>query len=144
MDLAPIVHEYPLRCSAERAFEVFTARIGAWWHPEYTADPTTLRGVTIEPRVGGRVYATHEGDPAGDGWGQVLVWEPGRRVVYSSTLAQSAEHPSEISVSFTPRGDGCWVRFEHGGWDDGNAADRRKFTDWRRILDRFATLADGE
>ena len=32
------------------------------------------------------------------------------------------------------------VRFRHGGWNEGNAADRHKFTDWRLILDRFAAL----
>ena len=37
-DLAPIVHTYTLRCSAARAFAVYTDQIGAWWDPRYTPD----------------------------------------------------------------------------------------------------------
>jgi hypothetical protein len=38
--------------------------------------------------------------------------------------------------------DGCNFRFEHGGWNDGNAADRDKVSEWPEILDRFVALAD--
>jgi len=69
-------------------------------------------------------------------------WSRGRRIVHTSTLAQTSEHPSEVSVSFVPRDAGCTVRFEHGGWDRGNAAFRSKFTDWPLILARVAALAD--
>jgi hypothetical protein len=71
------------------------------------------------------------------------VWEPGRRLVYTSTLALTREHPSEISVRFTPHGQGCRMRFEHGGWNAGNASYRAKFGDWALILDRYAALAHG-
>lgn len=141
MTLEPIVIEYALRCDPARAFEVYTARIGEWWHPDYTANPKTLRAVTVEPRAGGRVFATHEDEE--DVWGEVTAWEPGRRVAYTSTLAMPPEHPSLITVTFTPRAGGCAVRFEHGGWTEDNAHERRKFSEWRRILDRFAALADG-
>lgn len=141
MSFEPITHEYDLRCSAAHAFEVYVNRIGEWWHPNYTADPESLETVTIEPRVGGRVYATHR-DRGADAWGRVTTWEPPRRLGYTSTLAQPQDHPSEITVRFTPIGDGCNVRFEHGGWNEANASHRSKFSDWPIILDRFAALAD--
>jgi hypothetical protein len=56
---APITHEYSVRCDAAHAFAVYTGRIGEWWDPRYTANADTFEGVTIEPYVGGRVYATH-------------------------------------------------------------------------------------
>jgi Activator of Hsp90 ATPase homolog 1-like protein len=141
MNLDPIVHEYDLRCSAEQAFDVYAYRIAEWWHPDYTANPETLESVIIEPRVGGRVLATRtvEGDFT---WGSVTVWEPARRLVYTSTLAQSSAHPSEINVRFHPHEDGCQVHFEHGGWNHSNVSDRGKFSDWPLILDRYAALAD--
>ncbi|MGH2361159.1 MAG: SRPBCC domain-containing protein [bacterium] len=117
MSLEPIAHEYDLRCSPAHAFDVYVNRIGEWWHPDYTANPQSLEAVTIEPRVGGRVYATHR-DEGEDTWGRVTVWEPPRRLVYTSTLAQGQDDPSEITVRFTPSGDGCKVRFEHGGWNE--------------------------
>jgi hypothetical protein len=58
---APIVHDYRLSCSSEHAFATYTERVGEWWDARYTANAGTLEAVTIEPRVGGRVYATHHG-----------------------------------------------------------------------------------
>jgi hypothetical protein len=145
--LSPITHEYPLRCSAEHAFGTYVERIGEWWDPRYTADAETLQDVTIEPRVGGRVYATHR-DAGEDDWGVVTVWEPGRRLVHTFTLAQDPRHPSEVAVEFLAAADGgggrtgCTVRFAHGGWTEANAHMRKKFSDWPVMLGRFVALAD--
>jgi hypothetical protein len=141
---SPITHEYALRSSADHAFDTYTGRIGEWWDPRYTANAETLQDVTIEPRVGGHLYATHA-DIGEDEWGVVTAWEPARRLVHTFTLAQDPRHPSEVAVEFLPRGDGqagCTVRFAHGGWTEANAGDRGKFTDWPVMLDRFAALAD--
>jgi hypothetical protein len=102
--------------------------------------------VAIEPRVGGRVYATH-GDVGEHDWGEVVVWEPGRRLVHTFSLAQDPQHPSEVAVDFVPGGEGgetggCTVRFAHGGWTDANASARAKFGAWPVMLDRFAALAE--
>lgn len=139
--LDPIMHGYDLRCSAQRAFDIYVKRISDWWDPRYTANADTLKLVTIEPRVGGRIYATHT-DLGDLEWGRVTVWEPGRRLVYTSTLAQTPEHPSIVSVSFIPNGTLCTMKFEHGGWNEHNASDRKKFSDWPVMLNRFAALAN--
>lgn len=68
-----ITHDFHLLCSAEHAFATFTARIGDWWDPRYTANAETLQTVTIEPYVGGRVYATHH-DMGPHEWGKVTPW----------------------------------------------------------------------
>jgi hypothetical protein len=139
---SPITFEYRLRCSPDDAFAAYTGRIGEWWDPLYTANAETLEDVTIEPRIGGRVFATHS-DFGSDDWGEVTVWESGRRVVHTFTLAQDPQQPSEVTVEFVPDGDdGCTVRFAHGGWTDANVAAREKFGDWPVLLDRFAALAD--
>jgi Activator of Hsp90 ATPase homolog 1-like protein len=142
---SPITEEYRLGCDAERAFGTYTGRIGEWWDPRYTANAETLDTVTIEPRVGGRVYATHA-DMGEHDWGEVTVWEPGRRLVHTFTLAQDPQHPSEVAVQFVPddADAGCTVRLAHGGWTEANADVRQKFGDWRVILDRFAALADSD
>jgi hypothetical protein len=57
--------------------------------------------VTIAPYVGGRVYATHS-DIGEDDWGEVTVWETGYRLVRTFTLAQDAQHPSEVTVELVP------------------------------------------
>lgn len=131
---------YDLDCSRDHAFAVYTARIGEWWHPDYTAAADRFQGVTIEPRIGGRVFASY--DDTEDEWGRVTAWAPGESVAHTFNLAQDPAHPSQLSVTFSDRGAGCSMRFEHGGWDDANAEARDKFTEWRVILDRFARLAE--
>jgi hypothetical protein len=140
---SPIGYTLRLRCSAEHAFATYAERIGAWWHPRYTANPETLETVTIETRVGGHVYATHR-DIGRHDWGEVTVWEPGRRLVHTFTLAQDPQHPSEVRVEMVPdaAGNGCTVRFAHVGWNAANVSARQKFGDWPLLLDRFAALAD--
>jgi hypothetical protein len=149
----PIALELPVNCSAEEAFAVYTGKIGEWWDPRYTANPDSLADVTIEPWVGGRVYAKHA-DLGEHDWGIVTLWEPGRKLVHTFTLAQDSDHPTEVAVEFLPQREdsgspdaaqeGCVLRFEHRGWTEANAPVRDKFSDWEHILRRFTVLADAK
>jgi hypothetical protein len=136
----PITFEYRLSCSPEQAFATYSQRIGQWWDGRYTANAETFESVTIEPRKGGRVFERHRDGTEYD-WGLVTVWEPGRRLVHTFALAQDPANPSEVAVEFVQEGAGTLVRFAHGGWNDANVADRKKFGDWPVLLDRFAALA---
>jgi uncharacterized protein YndB with AHSA1/START domain len=144
-DLEPLAYEYALRCDPATAFEVYTARIGDWWDPRYTANPDSLESVTIEPWVGGRVYASHA-DLGQNDWGEVIRWEPGRLLVHTFALAQDPAEPSEVAVTFAPDVGGSWCTFrlEHGGWRESNGHVRAKFGDWPIILDGFISLANAE
>jgi uncharacterized protein YndB with AHSA1/START domain len=141
LSVGPITLDLVLPCSADHAFDTYTGRIGEWWDPAYTANAETLEAVTIEPRVGGRVFATHR-DLGEHVWGEVTVWEPGRRLVHTFTLAQDSAHPTEVAVEFAPSPDGSTVFFAHGGWTDANAKERARFGDWPVLLGRFAALVD--
>src|SRR5689334_13121799 len=116
MDLDPIEQEYDLACTPAEAFAVFTERTGQWWPGEFSPDAASLRDTVIEPRIGGRVYFVVAG--MGDvPWGTVTDWQPGRRLVFASTLAQARDFPSEIDVSFQDGPDGgCHMVLRHGGW----------------------------
>ena len=140
--LPPITCERHLTYSAAQAFTAYTDGIRKWWDPRYSANPDTLREVTIEPRVGGRVFATHE-DLGEHDWGDVTVWEPGHRLVHTFSLARDPNAPSEVAVEFEDGdGDGCSLRFAHGGWTESNADAREKFGDWPLLLDRFVAYAE--
>ena len=139
--IKPVEHQVRVAVSPADAFQGYVERIGEWWHPRYSRDGATLRSVTIEPFVGGRVYAT---DATGeDDWGVVRVCEPGRLLVHSFWLAQDPDHPSEVSVEFVADPAGTQVNFSHGGWNEGNAAVRSKFGDWSVMLERYRAVVEG-
>jgi hypothetical protein len=136
--IPPIEHQVRVAVPPATAFDLWVRRIGEWWDPRYTRDATTLRTVTIEPFVGGRVFATH--DDGEDVWGEVHQWEPGGLLVHDFWLAHDPAHPSEVRVEFEPAGEGCVLRFVHRGWNEGNVAVRGKFADWPVMLERYRAL----
>jgi uncharacterized protein YndB with AHSA1/START domain len=133
------------------AFEVFTARIESWWPmASHHIGDAECTAVVIEPRPGGRWY-----ERGVDGveclWGQVLVWEAGRRVVLVWQLnAQWEFDPAirtEVEVSFTAIDDRTTqVELEHRGleaYGAGAAAMRDAFASpngWNGMLDHFAQV----
>ena len=142
MDFDPITEHYDLRCEPDHAFDVYVSRIAEWWHPDYTEDKATFSGVTIEPHIGGRVLEHHSTGESRE-WGTVTALVPGRHLAYTSNLGQRGGDRSTISVDFTPRdGGGTSVDFAHGGWNVSNVHDRSNYDEWRKILDRFAHMAD--
>jgi hypothetical protein len=139
-DLPPIVRRFALACPRERAFALFTAHIGAWWPRGFTASGDRLAGVTVEGRVGGRVFEVDTGGGEHD-WGAVTAWEAGRRFAMSWTLA--ASHATELELCFTGEGDTCDVRLEHRGWRAGQV-ERAKFDaagGWDVVLAAYRTFA---
>lgn len=141
MDTSPIVHEFTVSCSPEHAFEVFTARIGEWWDPAYTGNAETLTTVTIDPRMRGQITERHN-DGSEHDWGEVIAWDPPARVAFSFTLAQDRTVPSVVRAMFVPSDEGTHVTFEHGGWNELNAAARGTFTEWPQLLARYADAAN--
>ena len=139
---APIVLHLWVACSPEQAFEVFTERFGEWW-PRDAYSPGPLRGIRVEPRVGGEVAMLLE---AGDAYplGEVLVWEPGHHYAQSFTLAQDPTYPSRLDVTFEvgKHVGGTRVRFAHGGWTPANVAGRARFSEWDLLLGQYAALAN--
>jgi catechol 2,3-dioxygenase-like lactoylglutathione lyase family enzyme len=139
---APIVLHLWVACSPPQAFAVFTERLGEWW-PRDAYSPGPLRGIRLEPRVGGEVAMLLE---AGGAYplGEVLAWEPGRHYAQSFTLAQDPAYPSRLDVTFEvgKHVGGTRVRFAHGGWTPANVAGRARFTEWDLLLGQYAALAN--
>ena len=108
-------------CGPDTAFDIFSGDIGIWWKPGTRYWNDSARGVELrlEPHVGGRLIEVHDAG-TGDGFeiGRVLVWEPGKRLVF--TWRQDdwpASEFTEVEVRFEPAGSGTLVTVEHGGWD---------------------------
>jgi uncharacterized protein YndB with AHSA1/START domain len=137
---------------AEKAFSVFTERLGDFKPPEHNLLAAPIAETVFEPWVGGHIY-----DRATDGtecrWARVLVYEPPHRVVFSWDIGPTwrletdPENASEVEVRFieeTP--ERTRVELEHRnidrhgpGWEavaDGVGHDQG----WPLYLARYATL----
>lgn len=103
------------------AFAVFTADIGQWWKrgTNYWNDAGRGLELRFEPRVGGRLVEVHDAE-TGEGFeiGRVLVWEPGRRLVFTWRQGNwSATESTDVEVRFEAVEGGTRVTVEHGGWE---------------------------
>lgn len=141
--------------NAEKAFAVFTERLGDFKPPEHNLLAAPIAETVFEPWVGGHIY-----DRAIDGtqchWARVLVYEPPRRVVFTWDigptwqLENDPENASEVEVRFIEEtADRTRVELEHRnidrhgpGWEsvaDGVGHDQG----WPLYLARYAALFAG-
>ncbi|HEX4151458.1 MAG TPA: SRPBCC family protein [Steroidobacteraceae bacterium] len=143
-----------LNCSQERAFRVFTERMGRWWPATHHVGDVPFKEILIEPRAGGRWYEINAKGAEGL-WGHVLGWEPPRRLILSWHLDAKWQfnadlaRASEIDVRFESlapdqtRIDWLHRAIErHGEGYEGlrNLLDQG----WVGILAEYAKLAEGE
>jgi hypothetical protein len=75
---APLKMSFDVACSAEHAFTVWTAGIGAWWPPDHTVTGQADLVVVLQSGVGGRIYE-RTADGVEHDWGEVTVWKPPNR-----------------------------------------------------------------
>ena len=128
----------------ERAFEVFTERIGTWWPFEtFSIGEGRTRGAVFEGHEGGDVYELIGDERAS--WATVLAWEPPTRVVLSWHV--NPEVPAtELEIRFAPEAEGTLVVLEHRGWErfGDRAADASGgyAQGWDLVLGHYAEGAD--
>ena len=103
----------------ERAFKVFTEKMGAWWPATHHVGGTPFRDFLIDPRTGGRWYEINaNGEECF--WGSVLAWEPPKKVVLSWHLqpdwsfSPEMSKASEVALEFIAEGpEQTRLEFEH-------------------------------
>ncbi|MES1201851.1 MAG: hypothetical protein ABUS57_10435, partial [Pseudomonadota bacterium] len=82
-----------------------------------TAKGEITVGITIEPRVGGRIFET-----LNDGreleWGSVMAFEPGALFAMRWTLGRPEPQTSDVYIKFEPLSDeACRVTLTHENWE---------------------------
>jgi uncharacterized protein YndB with AHSA1/START domain len=147
---APVRKTIVVKASQARAFDVFTARFGAWWPKSHHIAATDMADGIIEPRPGGRWYEKGV-DGSECEWGKVLVWEPPSRLVLSwhlnSKFQVDEAVESEVDVRFIAAGsDTTRVELKHRVTAlDADAI--REAVDapngWTTLLSLYADVAGG-
>jgi uncharacterized protein YndB with AHSA1/START domain len=131
----------------ETAFRVFTEQIGSWWPlATKSVGQEEAVGLTIEPRVGGRVYERLRSGEEHD-WGEILAWDPPRRLVFTWHPGRGAETGQEVEVTFAAARDGTRVDLEHRGWEKlvgpGGEIPAHFESGWEEALARYVEAANG-
>src|SRR5213593_789334 len=97
----PVRQATLVRSGIDHTFEVFVSMLGAWWPVQpFSAGQDRVRDVTLEQRVGGRVYETWRDGTVVE-WGELLVWQPPHRFTMTWTVTPA---PTEVELTFTALG----------------------------------------
>lgn len=124
--IEPLRLAFDVACSAEHAFSVWTAGIGAWWPADHTVTGEAAL-VVLETAAGGRIYERTAAGVEHD-WGEVTVWEPPTRLGYLWHLRRDRADATEVEIRFVKQGDvATRIEIEHRGWERLGAGGQ----DWR-------------
>lgn len=140
--LPPIKRSISVSWSQEAAFKRFTAEFGSWWpRKTHSIGGSRIRHVVFEQQVGGRIYEEHN-DGRRFQWGEVIVWEPPKRVKFTWHPSRDPSTAQEVEVEFHVEGSGTRLELTSIGWERlGRRANRaRKAYDfgWGYVLNVWA------
>jgi uncharacterized protein YndB with AHSA1/START domain len=122
VELSPVVKTIDVRRSAADAFRIFTDEISSWWpvkkhsRARDAAGELTVR-VDFETKVGGRIYETLNTGEQRD-WGEVLAFEPGKRLRFLFQMGRPKDKSGEVEVRFDSLdANSCRVTLTHSHWE---------------------------
>ena len=150
----PIRQSVSVRCDPERSFALFTREMGTWWPvgsysravSEFANEGVVVAELAFQPRLGGAIL-----EYLSDGrivpWGEVIAWDPPRRVVMAWRPHSMPEPPTEVDVTFTARDGSTLVELEHRGWEQVSENFRAAMypiyaRGWVTTMGCFASAAD--
>ena len=140
--IEPIRKTIEVECDPAKAFDIFTAQMMNWWPLETNSisamSGKTAKSVAMEPNEGGRIYEVTAAGERED-WGEVKVWEPGKRLVLDWQVMVSSDEGTQVEVLFHPIASGTRVELTHSGWEklSANAIDSRNSYDsgWVNVFE---------
>jgi hypothetical protein len=146
VNVEPLHLTYRIECRPEHAFAVWTDRIGAWWPKGHTTSGDPDAVVTLEPRLGGRIFERTTDGTEID-WGRITTWQPPRRLGYQWHIGRDRSDATDVEVSFVDAGDGT-TRLEivHSGWErlgvEGQVWREANTGGWTAMVPSFRAAAE--
>jgi uncharacterized protein YndB with AHSA1/START domain len=140
--VAPIRISVTVEAPAERAFDVFTGGIGAWWpSATHSMEGERVTNVVMECHEGGRILEIRD-DGSSAQWGVIRSWEPPDRVRFSWNPTTEDRPETEVDVTFVRLSDTqTRVELEHRHWErlgERGAALRAQYSHgWLPVMQRF-------
>jgi uncharacterized protein YndB with AHSA1/START domain len=134
---SPVRREVIVSTAPERAFELFTTRIGAWWPLEgysvFRDGTVAFEGDLLVERSGDRESV----------WAEVLEWAPPESLPMTWHPGYGADKGTEVRVTFTAHGEGTLVSLVHTGWermDNPDDAASQYGAGWPEVLASYSAL----
>jgi len=131
-----------VHCGIDRAFDVFTAGIDAWWpRASHSVGGADCARVEIEPRVGGRIVEHLTGGTTSE-WGRIIEWDPPRALAFTWHPGRDASTAGEVRVRFADAGGGSTtVTLDHTGFekmgDDAREIHANYDSGWAYVLGEY-------
>jgi uncharacterized protein YndB with AHSA1/START domain len=145
--MEPLELAFSVECRPEHAFAVWAERTSLWWPASHSVAGDPELTVTFEPRPGGRIY---ERSAAGEEheWGEVVAWEPPRRLAYLWHLRQDRADATRVDITFAPVDAGTEVTIVHSGWERlgarGTGLRERNQRGWGGLVPHFEAFVRNE
>jgi uncharacterized protein YndB with AHSA1/START domain len=117
--LSAVVVSLRVKASPQRAFDLFTQEISAWWRPNglFQLTPRGDGALRFEPGEGGRLVTELANGKVFE-IGRITAWGPPERLAF--TWRQASFEPDQVTsveVCFEAIGDETRVTVTHRGWD---------------------------
>jgi hypothetical protein len=147
VSVEPLRLSFEIACPTEHAFAVWTERLSTWWPKGHSAsgDPATV--VTLEPRLGGRIFE-RTSDGTEIDWGEITFWNPPYRLGYLWHISRDRSDATDVELTFVDLGDGTTrLDIVHSGWErlgaDGSTWRDANTGGWNALLPDFVAAAVG-
>jgi hypothetical protein len=147
VSVEPLRLSFRIECSPEHAFDVWTTRLSTWWPKGHTTSGDPGARVTLEPRLGGRIFERTTDGTEID-WGEITAWHPPHRFAYLWHIGRNRDDATDVQLSFVDAGDGT-TRLEivHSGWERLGAAGEQyrdaNTAGWQGMIPGFRAAAEG-
>lgn len=136
---APVRREILVNAAPQRAFELFTGQIGAWWPLDrfgvFNDGTVAFEGDRLVERSGEQQTV----------WGEVTEWSPPHALALTWHPGYDVALGTDIRVTFEPQLAQTLVTLVHSGWErasDPAASAQEYGNGWPTVLARFAELAN--
>lgn len=125
-----------------RVFDAFLdpARVGDWL---FRTPGGVMERTAFDPREGGGFEIfERRGDALARHWGEFVVIDPPRRLVFDFWVDEAPTEKTRVTVTFAPAGDGCDVVLTHALAPEWADYAERSAAGWSMILDSLSATID--